>query len=132
MAPQNSGSVRVKQGAVGEPYESLSKILGFRWYLNRIENLFFSIYAEHPCESSQNDPQYRDPAFADVHAGVWDILRNCERQMIELKKQFAPPKPPASSARDCGCWDDNDCFDDWVCRDGFCRPRPPDDGRLAG
>jgi hypothetical protein len=112
---------RVKKTFNGEQYSAFSKIMGIRWYVNRIENLLLSVVAEHP----GRDPagKLTDYKYQEVYDGIWQILGQCEKDIIETKKRFAPPKPKKPK-NDCGCWTDADCFSDWVCdqKTGFCRP----------
>lgn len=103
----------------------LSRTLGFRWYLNRIENLMLSIFIEHPDPA---DP-FRIVGDQEVYDMVFRSLRQCELNMIEIKKMFKPPKPEGVDAhKQCGCWNDDDCGGKWWCgEDSLCHPPPRPD-----
>jgi hypothetical protein len=119
--------VRTKDRVNGEPWNSIAKIAGFRWYVNRIENLLLAIYAEHPDVADPSNPAH------DLYRKIWGVLGTCEKNLIDIKMQYKPPKPavPQAGCEMGGCFDDNDCFDDWVCRDGYCRPRQDEGGERA-
>jgi len=113
--------IRTKARVEGECWYGLSKIAGFRWYMNRIENLLLSIYAEHP---DQGDPnRVRDGK--DIYASIWEVLKDCETEIINVKKCYRSRRPPGNTmGRNCGCWDDNDCAPGWHCNPNtaLCEP----------
>jgi len=119
-----------------EPWRSLSKILAFRWHVNTIENLLMSLYAEHPVSGFD---RYRDERYTEFYTEIWKEISRFEEQLRVIKRKHLKPGPevrlPGSvNPLDCGCSDDNDCFDDWWCDedDWLCHPppKPGDDGSL--
>jgi hypothetical protein len=117
--------IRTKQRVKGECWYGLSKLAAFRWYMNRIENLLLSIYAEHP---DQKDPNLvKDEK--DIYTSIWEVLKHCETDIINIKTLHKASRPPGlRTLNDCGCWTDDDCGTGWWCnrKTGMCEPDPPD------
>lgn len=55
---------------------SLEVTLGFRWYINRFENLLYSVFASH---QKPNNP---------IPTKVWNTLHRCEMQIARLLLAF--------------------------------------------
>ena len=94
----------------------IAKIMGIRWYMNRLEMLLLSIVAEHP---DMNDPdrvkrwQKKDE---DIYNRIWNALATCEAQIIKIKKIHKPlPLKYAHVVPGGGCTCDSDCASGWRC-----------------
>lgn len=122
---------RTKARVNQESWYPISKIVGIRWYLNKLENLMLSILAEHPDLQDPHRVKSFNKREDDVYARMWNALAKCEAELIRIKKihRPAPPSDRQSSA-DGGCWCDDDCGPGFRCnpKTWMCEPgeRQPD------
>jgi hypothetical protein len=127
-----TSTLRAKQRILGDYWYPMSKIMSIQWYLNRLQNVLFSIIAEHPDE---RDP-YRKVTYngkdMEIYERIWNALSTCEAQLIKIKKIHHPPVPFGRQApAEGGCWCDEDCASGfhcnpktWLCEPGETPPVP--------
>lgn len=116
-----------------EPWASLSKILAFRFHLNRIENMLISIYAEHAVCRRED---FEDPNYTKVYAEIWDEIGDFEKRIVRIKRRYKKAKPEDVTLEagvreeERGCWKDEDCWGDWWCNPDTwtCMPPPREEG----
>ena len=108
----------------------ISKIMGFRWYMNRIENLLLSICVEHPDEADPWRRKKYKTKDKEVYTRIWQVLAKCEADILTIKKIHKPLPPPNKKKnlpRGSGCYCHEDCGPGWHCdyEDWLCKPGPP-------
>ncbi len=116
---------RTKQRVDTPNFYPITRIMGIRWYMNRLENALWSIAAEHPDKA---DP-YRVVLYAgkkqDIYTRMWNALATCEAQLLKIKKIHHPPLPPnMKPPKKAGCYCNDDCPPGWHCNQDTWRCEP--------